>query len=227
MPLNINLNTQKAAVVAGVSLFIMTFAAIYAYGFVHSHLVISNDAVRTFANIQASKALYFGELLGWLVIITTDLLVTWGFYMYLKPVNQSLALKAGVARLIYTFILAGAVYQLVSVLFMHGSNAEIITLERIEAFETIWFAGLIVFGFHLILVGLTAMQTSQIPKWISILLMIAGVSYMVVHTLYLIVPELDVITKQLEAILRLPMMAGELGFALWLLVAGRNKSLAD
>lgn len=221
---------QKAAVISGIALLLMTLAAISAQGFIHSSLVVNEDAATTFKNIQAAQSLFRIEILGWLLIILLDVIVSWGFYIVLKPFHHGYALLAGWLRLLYTAILAMAVSHLVITSSavqnvesgLPPDNFAQQVMRSISSFEDIWSFGLIIFGVHLILVGLVAMSTEKIPKMISILVVLAGFSYSSIHTMYTFLPQIEGLTAQLEWILMAPMVVGELGFGLWLLVKGRK-----
>jgi len=221
---------QKAAVFSGIALLVMTVAAIFAQGYVHSSLVVEGDAATTLKNIQASQGLFRLEVLGWLIIIIMDLIVSWGFYLFLKPFHPGYALLAGGLRFLYTVILAIAVSDLV-ITNSVVQNAELGTssdtvaqqaMDSITAFEAIWSFGLIIFGLHLIADGLIAWNTTKIPKVISLLVIIAGFSYSLIHFMYHFIPQIENVTGLLELILMGPMVIGELGFGIWLLVKGRK-----
>ncbi|MFK3960279.1 DUF4386 domain-containing protein [Guptibacillus hwajinpoensis] len=220
---------QKAAVFSAIALFIMTFAAFFAQGYVHSSLVIEGDAVTTLKNIQASQVLFRLEVLGWLIIIIMDLIVSWGFYVFLKPLHPAYAFLGGWLRFLYTAILANAVSHLVitNSVFQNSvlgtwSRVSQQAMDSITAFEAIWSFGLIIFGLHLIVVGLIAMKTIMIPKLISILVVLAGFSYSLVHFMYNFIPQIENVIGLLELILMAPMVIGELGFGIWLFVKGRK-----
>ncbi|WP_371018696.1 DUF4386 domain-containing protein [Pseudalkalibacillus sp. JSM 102089] len=223
---------QKAAVFSAIALLIMTFAAFFAQGYVHSSLVIEGDAVTTLKNIQASQVLFRLEVLGWLIIIIMDLIVSWGFYVFLKPFHPGYALLAGWLRFLYTAILANAVSHLVITKSVF-QNSELGTSSRvaqqamdaITAFEAIWSFGLIIFGLHLIVVGLIAMKTIIIPKVISILVVLAGFSYSLIHFMYNFIPQIENVIGLLELILMAPMVIGELGFGIWLFVKGKKVTM--
>ncbi|WP_335869467.1 DUF4386 domain-containing protein [Bacillus sp. 2205SS5-2] len=225
-------NSQhSSAMVAAISLLIMTIAAIFSYGYVHTSLVVEDPAV-TFKNIQTSLPLFRFELIGWGVIILTDLLVSWAFYMFLKPYHPGYSLLAGILRLVYTGILAAAVSRLViahnlvqgKISFDLTSDAQLVSevTSSILAFESIWSIGLIVFGAHLLVIGAIGRRAIPIPNFISILLVIAGASYLLIHILHRFFPLWDHVTDGLEIVLSVPMMAGELGFGMWLLFKGRK-----
>lgn len=76
-------------------------------------------------------------------------------------------------------------------------------------------------------VGWIALRARQIPNIIGILLIAAGFSYTLVHLLYGFLPQFDGVTSILETILSIPMMVGELGFGLWLLIRGRKLTALD
>ena len=219
---------QKAAVFSGVALLVMTIAASFAYGYVHSSLVIDGDAAATLKNIHASQPLFRLEVLGWLIIVMTDLIVSWGFYLFLKPFHQGYALLAGGLRFLYTAILAIAVSHLVITNNLVQNSSDRVAqqaMDSITAFEAIWSFGLIIFGLHLIAVGLVAIATKKIPKVMSILVIIAGFSYSLIHFMYNFMPHIEHFTGLLELILMAPMVIGELGFGIWLLVKGRKVTM--
>ncbi|MDO6658638.1 DUF4386 domain-containing protein [Anaerobacillus sp. 1_MG-2023] len=223
---------QKAAVFSGIALLVMIVAAVFAQGYVHSSLVVDGDAATTLRNIQASQGLFRLEVLGWLIIIIMDLIVSWGFYVFLKPFHPGYALLAGWLRFLYTAMLAIAVSHLL-ITNRVVQNSELGTSSRvaqqamdsITAFEAIWSFGLIIFGLHLIAVALVAMNTKKIPKVISILVVIAGFSYSIIHFMYNFVPQIENVIGLLELILMAPMVIGELGFGIWLLVKGRKVTM--
>lgn len=230
---NQNNMQKKSAIITGVALLIMTIAAFFAQGFVHSSLVASGEAITTLKNIQSNRLLFDLEIMGWMIIIITDLVVTWGFYIFLKPFHQAYALLGGWFRLLYTAILSIAVSHLIIAsrivresLFSGEINVMAMqVMGSITAFEAIWSFGLIIFGLHLIIVGIVAMKTDQIPKFISILLVLGGFSYSLIHGMYGFIPQLDNVTSLLEMILMVPMFVGEIGFGIWLLVKGRKLSI--
>ena len=84
----------------------------------------------------------------------------------------------------------------------------------------IWSIGLIIFGGHLMIVGYLTFRSENIPKLISILLLIASLAYITIHVCYTFLPQLNAFTSVLEAVLTFPMVLGELGFGIWLLFKG-------
>lgn len=218
----------KSAMIAGISLVIMAIIAGFSYGFVFNSLVVANNSMETLNNLINAKSLFTFGIIGWFSIITTDLIVSISLYIFLKDIDKKVSAFAAFLRLVYTLLLTLSVTKLVSVsnLILNVSEAneslarEVLTL--LSSFDNIWSYGLIIFGVHLLLVGLVSYKSKSVPKIISILLIIAGLSYTLLNLMYGVLPQMDSYTKILEMILVLPMTIGELAFAIWLLIKGRK-----
>ncbi|MDR2994999.1 MAG: DUF4386 domain-containing protein [Bacillus cereus] len=218
---------RKYALFAGTSLLVMAFIAFFSYGFVHGNLVVQGDASATFHNIQTSNALFKAEISGWIIIFITDILAAWALYFFLKPIHASLSLLATCLRLMYTAILGIAIFNLILALLLSKNtiaNPEAYTMLFLNAFEYIWSVGLIIFGLHLFALGYVVFLSNQIPKFISILLFIAAIGYMLIHVMNTMFPQYDTMISIIQVLFQLPMIAGELGLAVWLLLKGGKPS---
>lgn len=203
---------------------------IFSYGFVHGTLVVQGDARATFINIVSSNNLFKGEILGWIIIMITDILVAWAFYVFLEPINQNLSLLGAWLRLTYSAILAISILTLIFVLLLTGNTNGFssLTIEQtqafmmlfLDAFQFIWSMGLVVFGGHLLIVGYVALKSDVIPKVISILLLLASIGYIIIHLSKMFLPQYEAVITTLNFIFTIPMIVGELGFGIWLLLRG-------
>ncbi|WP_340007594.1 DUF4386 domain-containing protein [Paenibacillus sp. FSL K6-0276] len=219
---------RTPALIAGISLIIMTLASFFSYGYVHASLVVQGDASATFHNLMSSSTLFKAEILGWVIILVSDIVVAWAFYMFLKPMNNGLSLLGAWFRLTYAAILGIAILNLLFVWLLANSADPLSISDQLQAqvmlyldaFESVWSIGLIVFGGHLLIVGYVAVKSNGIPKIISILLVIAGVGYMLIHLCNAFLPQFDGVITVLKFIFTVPMIVGELGFGLWLLFKG-------
>ncbi|PEX84247.1 DUF4386 domain-containing protein [Bacillus cereus] len=217
------MNKRKFAITAGTALLIMAFAAFFSYGFVHGNLVVQDDASTTLHNIQTSNSLFKAEIFGWIIIFIMDIIAAWALYFFLKPIHASIALLAAWLRLMYTTILGIGVFNLILALLLSKStiaNPETYTMLFLSAFEYIWSVGLIVFGLHLFVLGFLTFLSKHIPKFISVLLLIAAIGYIVIHVMNTMFSQYDTILSIIQVVFQLPMIAGELGFAIWLLLEG-------
>lgn len=221
---------RKSAFIAGTSLIIMALASFFSYGFVHENLAVQGDPSATYNNIMSSTALFKGEIFGWVIILILDIVVAWAFYIFLKPIHKSLSLLGAWLRLTYSAILGIAILNLIFVLLLSGDTnyfssfkieqIQALMMLFLEAFQFIWSIGLIIFGGHLMIVGYVAFKSDSIPKVISILLLLASIGYMVIHLSKTFLLQYDGAIAILNLVFTIPMVAGELGFGIWLLLRG-------
>lgn len=194
---------------SGVSLLLMAIAAGYAYGFVFTQFYIPNNSSQTLINIQSNFSLYLSGIGAWCLILLTDIIVSYGFYRFLKPVHSNYAIASGLLRLLYSGLLA------IAIVFLFAYN--------MDRFVFFWSIGLFVFGFHLIATGLGCFYLPAIPRIFGLLLIIAGSGYSLIHGLENFIPQAEAFASSLEALLIAPMTIGELSFGLWLLLRGGKK----
>lgn len=227
------ISQRRAAVIAGITMLVMAGCAAFAVGFVNSNLIVKGNAGATINNIFNSLALFRSGVFGWLVILVSDIIVSWALYSFLKQVDNSVALLGAWFRLIYCAILGVSILNLVCVLLiLSGGNTPAVQSEQlnaqvmlyIDAFNKMWSFGLIIFGLHLLIIGKLVLKSGFIPKILGILLLIAAVSYIIVHLLHVFFPQFEQTTVILENILSLPMALGELAFGIWLLIRGGRTS---
>ncbi len=191
---------------SGLSLIIMALAAGYAYGFVFNHFYVPNNPSQTVNNILALRPLFFSGVAAWCLILISDLIVSYGFYRFLKPIRPHYAIASGLLRLIYSLFLA------VAIIFLFTYS--------MDRFLVFWSMGLFILGFHLIITGLGSLYAPNIPKVFGFLLILAGSGYSLIHGLENFIPQAEALAASLEMVLAIPMTIGELSFGVWLLVRG-------
>lgn len=206
------------AKITGYSLLLMAMLAGFAFGFVFPKIVNPSQLDFVQSNLASNLQLYKLMLFAILIVILLDSLVSWTLYMYFKNDNKKIALLSSILRIIYTLIFGIAAFYLTKNLNPTETSNEII-INNFQLFQSIWSIGLIIFGIHLIFVGILMNLHIRIPKILWYLTLIAGVSYIVVHFLKLTLNQTDIVNN-LEMVLALPMAVGELGLAVWLVIKG-------
>ena len=224
-----SITLRQAAITTGIAMIIMAICAMFAVGFVDNRFIIDGDATATVSNIKNSMSLFQAGIFSWLIILICDIILSWSLFVFLKQINSSLSLLGLLFRLMYTSFLGLAIFNLVRVAILLSDNEflsfqtdELLSLAMlfIVSFQEFWSFGLIIFGIHLFIIGFLVIRSGFIPKLMGFLLLIASVSYMLVHTMYVFLPQYDNITRILENILSLPMTIGELGLGIWMLIKG-------
>ena len=208
---------RRIAITTGISLLIMAIVGGFSFGYVYPEFNQIDQSEFTYDNMLNNKELYKNMLLGILIILILDLLVSYTLFRYFEKDNRRLSLVSAIIRIIYTIIFAIATLYLVRNLTdFEVTNQSIVA--NFQNFEFAWNVGLMIFGLHIILIGFLMKLHNRIPKFLYYLTLIGGISYVLVHLLKLNFPSQFV--ANLEMVLALPMAFGEIGLAIWLLVKG-------
>jgi len=218
-----NISLRRAALIAGLGLLIMVIAAPFAELFVFPKLIVLDNAVKTIQNIIANKTLFISGIFGYLITFICDIVVAWALYVLLKPVNEDLSLLTSWFRLVYAVISLVALLNLVSV-FRLLNNSDYLTLFQqdqlrakvmffLRAFRDHWYFGLLFFGIHLLILGYLVIRSKYIPKILGILLIIAGLGYLLTTLKPYLFPGINIDFAMYT-------YYGELIFMLWLLIRG-------
>jgi len=221
------MNRQRInAIMTGYSLILMAVVAGFSIGYAFPKFFDVNQLEITHSNLSGNLQLYLSMLIGIVLIIILDILLSWTIYQFFKNDNKKIAIISFILRIIYAAIFGVATYFLIANLGHEGNN-ELLN-SNFYSFETVWTLGLIVFGLHLFAVGTLMKVHRNIPKVLWILTLIAGISYVVVHILKSMLPQLSEFTETLNNVLALPMALGELGLAIWLIIkGGKPKSIKN
>jgi hypothetical protein len=126
------------------------------------------------------------------------------------------------SRIIYTAFFAVAIFKLINVLTIIDNpfTSSIEVLSNLNSFDSIWSLGLIIFGLHLIFLGILALKNNTTHNVFGILLVFAGICYTSIHMAKNLMPAFESHVNNIEMILSAPMAIGEIAFAFWLLIRG-------
>lgn len=203
------MNQRKLAILAGVSYLIIFFAAIFANFFVLE--AILQNPVETIN--QNGPIVRFG-ILAFLITAVFDVIVAWALLELWK--NHPLTNLSTYFRLIHAVIMGIAVFALP--LVFHVSTAEEI-LNQVNIFNILWLIGLFFFGIHLILLA----QILKKPKFITILLTLAGIMYIVDTSAHFLLANYESYASIFLALVAIPSILGEMSFTIWLLAKAGKK----
>lgn len=215
------ISLRKAALAAGLG-YLLTptgFAEFYSY----SHLVVRGDMAQTTHNIQAHPGLFFATFLCYFGSFICDIVIAWGLYFLLKPVNPAVSLLAAWFQLVYAAVGLSASLNLITVLRLLNRPEYLALLGPISlqsqvglllaSFRASWEMSLALFGVHLGVLGYLVYRSGYIPKILGSLLALAGLGYMTNSLAPYLFPKADLGWLPITFV-------GELLFMLWLLIVG-------
>jgi hypothetical protein len=206
------------------------YLAIFVLGpFVYFYVpgqLFHDDAARTAAEISAQTGLFTAGMVAETAIVGIEIALAGLLWQLFRPVSQALALASSLARVGEAFIqavgvlIAGAVLLVVD----RGALSGFDSGERDDVVgflvDTMSFGVMVwglLFGFHLLLLGVLVRRSELMPHWIGALLLLAGIGYLAQSWGHIVTPDLDGVFENLVVVLSVP---GELAFAGYLLIRG-------
>ena len=218
---------RKIAVITGLSMVVMTAVAGFTMGGIFTELFEMSKPEFT-KEISNLKENFLHGILGWIAILISDVIVSWGVYRFYAEENQGKALVTGILRLIYSMILIVAIVQLIRSYFvLSGSSIDFNNAYTLLfSFQSIWQFGLIFFGLHLLYLARLVCKKRTIRQVIAAMLFLAGLGYVGSNIADLFIVDYEQIRPQVEMYFILPMVLGEFSLAIWLLVKGGRKTKA-
>ncbi|MDR7331002.1 DUF4386 domain-containing protein [Roseateles asaccharophilus] len=212
----------------------LCYLAIIALGlwtevFVRGSLVVAGDAAATAQRIAARPELWRLGLAADLLMQLLDVPVIVVLWRLLRPVNETLALTATGLNLVQTAVLVANRVQLLSALdlltapavgaaFLPGQR-EALALLAVQLHGQGFGIGLIFFGAACVIRGALIAHSGVAPRLLGWGLVAAGAAYLLNSFALLLAPAL---AKLLFPVVMLPVLVGELAFALWLALRART-----
>ena len=197
--------------------------------FVRERLVVSGNPEATAAQIRSMEWLWRLGIAGELVLLTCGITLALIFLVLLRPVSRDLALLAVFFNLVSLTVEASSSLYLTMALFpLHGpasldafSPAQLHTLMTlaIRSHGQGFGVALIFFGWFCLVAGVLIVRSGYLPRWIGVLMLLAGLSYLINSFALILAPALA--SRLFPAIL-VPAFIGELSLALWMLIKGVN-----
>ncbi len=153
-------------------------------------------------------------------------MVAWGLYVLLRPVNKDLALLFLVLNAVGVAIQGASMLGLVSAMLQgdaanqmqaySAAQLEGLAYLSINVYKTGWVTAQLFFGTWLFPLGYLVYKSGILPRFLGVLLVLDGIAVLVWFLQALLLPDYPAIHYPGLAL----SFAAELGLALWLLVKG-------
>ena len=220
------MNVQRYARIAGV-LFLLSFVAGgFGEAYVPSKLIVSGDATATANNIHALGSLFRWGFAGYLVEATCDIALALIFYVLLKPVDRYVSLLAAFFGLMgtATFAASELFYFAPTIVLRGGGYLKSFAPDQLNTLVllslNLFGLGAVIFtvfyGMGWVLRGYLIFQSGYFPKFLGILMTIAGLAFIVSNFAQVLAP------RYRSDWLLVLMFPGLLLMTVWLFVKGVN-----
>jgi hypothetical protein len=216
---------QVYARLGGVLYLAVILLGAFSEGFAVNTLIVPADAGATAHNILASRGLWSLAVAADLVVPIIAVVGVWISYELLRPVSKSLVLLDVFLTLVALAVEAVSKLFLLLVLPILGTandlvehrQREVLVNLALKAHGISFDISLIFFGCGCLVEGYLLYKSGYFPKFIGVLLQIAGGCYLVSCFADLFAPA---VANLLTPAILLPPLLGELSYCLWLLIKG-------
>jgi hypothetical protein len=208
---------RTASLTAGLALALMAVLAAFGVFGAVGALITPGDAAKTAQDISESQALFRQGIASLILVAVLDIVAAAALYTLFAPVNRSVSLMAAGFRVAYAAVYLVAIIQLVVALGLLSDPDE--AMRAVDAYDTVWHVGLILFGVHLLLVGYLAYRSGYMAKVFGILLVVAGLGYLADGFGAVLVPGYALDIGRFTFV-------GEVALIFWLLIKGSRKDFS-
>jgi hypothetical protein len=225
------MSPQLFARTAGLLYLVIIVLGLMGEMVVRANIVAPGDAAATAANIAAAGGLFRMGFLFDSVMFLCDVALAVLLYVLLRPVSRTVALMAMCFRLIQTAVIATNLLHYHAAVIMLGDSgyAAAFGTEELNSLASFFLdlhgygydLGLLSFGLSCLLLGYLVYRSRYLPRFIGVLLVAAGFTYLVGSYTRFLFPA------QVQAVAPIYVVAivAELAMCLWLLVRGVNVDL--
>jgi hypothetical protein len=220
---------QVYARIGGLAYLIIIVAGALGELFIRNKLIVSGDPAATAHQIAASPLLWRIGIAGDLLMHVCDLVLAMVYFFLFSRVNKNLALLGLLFGLIQTAALVANKMNLMVPFFLSGNEAylkaftadqrQTLSYVAVKAHGYGFGMGLIFFGFECLIEGYLIFKSAFLPKFLGVLIFIAGLCYLTNSFALLLFPAISGTVFQVIVV---PTLISELSMCLWLLIKGVN-----
>ncbi|HTU51960.1 MAG TPA: DUF4386 domain-containing protein, partial [Acidobacteriaceae bacterium] len=215
---------QKIARIAGLLVLISIVAGAFAEVYVPGKLLVSSNPIGTADNVARHARLFGASFVFYLVEAVCDVTLVLIFYLLLRPVSYMLSLLAAFFGIVSTatFATAELFYFVSSIPVLDAHVHNYLSQEQRSLFIysslTMYAYGgsifMVFYGIATALRGYLMYGSAYLPKWLGILLMLAGLGFITRNLLIVLSLSSG------SMFLAIPMFAAMIALAGWLLFKG-------
>ena len=219
-------STKKQARIAGVLYLLLVLTGVFSLIYVPTALVVFGDAAATAENIRSSELLFRSGILSGLISNVIFVFLVLALYRLLKETSRNQAiLMVTLVMISVATGFANTVNQLGALIALSGADfLSVFEKPELDAIAYLFIRlnswGIqiiqIFWGLWLFPFGLLVYRSRFIPKVLGVLLVIAGVGYLLGTITFLVLPQYQSALSTPITLLEM----GELPIILWLLIVG-------
>lgn len=227
-------NQKKAlyyAKFAGILYLIIAISGGFSIGYMPSVIIDMDNAAKTAQNMMDNLGLFQLGILGDIIVLLLEVVLTAILYQLFKPVNKTVAMIAAFSRLAMSVVMGlNLLNYLIPFHLISGTNKQgAFAIEQLQSLALVFldahqygvYIWGLFFGLHLIALGYLVFKSGYFPKVLGLLMCIGSFGYSL-ESIGKITLTHSAIFSILVIVLLVVATVGELSFTFWLLIRGIN-----
>jgi hypothetical protein len=217
---------KKTARLAGLLYLILVITGVFGIMYIPSQIIVAGDSVSTAKNMISNEVLFRTGILNDIISNTIFLLLVLVLYRLFKHVNENqakLMFALVIVQIPVAFMMEA--FNITSLMILKGEILKTFELTQRQDLAMLFLKindyGTLplemFWGLWLLPFGLLVYKSGFIPRIFGILLVIAGIAYMIDSTIALLFPSDSVFVNNPTLLLA---AIGEISITLWLLIKG-------
>lgn len=217
------MSLRNISLVSGIAYLFIFITGIYANFTVLEPMISWQDPGKTYQILSENQDAFQGAVWAFALMLAFDFFLVWGLYRLFLHAGHRGALVASVLRFINVIFFVIAWYSLAGVSGLLGQpdqgseSPATAVMELLNRFDRIWLAGLVFFGLHLLILSRLVVKSPIVPRFIGILLAVAGIGYVIDSCAQWWLPNYEDLETVFSLVVIIPGVVGELSLTLFLL----------
>jgi hypothetical protein len=156
------------------------------------NLFVAGSAAQTAHNLAAHHGRFLFAIFAYYLNFFGDIVVAWGLYLLLRPVNASISMFVAWVRVAFAALGLAALLNLVTANRLVTKASDLAALGQAQldaqvfvavgAFRSQFAFSLILFGVHLLLLGWLFWRSTYLPRWLGVILSLDGLGWILLIT---------------------------------------------
>ncbi len=214
---------------AGVLYLIIIVSGLFSEMVVRSGIIVPDDIRATAENILAKETLFRIGFLSDLIMVMSDVGVALLFYLLFRHVNKGLSMLSAFFRLAQATVIGINLLNMFMplILLNRGEFLQAFSDEQVYSLSSLFLEahtyGYLIsgvfFGISCILLGVLIYRSDYFPRWLGVLVLAAGISYLIDCITNFLAPGYASLSEYLVVSVA---VISEFSLCLFLLIRGVN-----
>ena len=232
---NLAIRPKPYAQTAGALYLVIAVCGGFAIGYVPSVIYVAGDAAATAANLTDNIRLFQAGILGDIVVLLAEIVLTAMLYVLFAGVSKTLSLVAAFARLTMVVIMGFNLLLNIAPMYLvsgagvlnafEPAHLQAVALGFFEGHQMVTYIWQLFFGLHLLALGYMIIRSDLFPRLLGWMMFIGSFGYSLQGVVKLISVDQSLLNVGVIVLLTIGTL-GELSFAFYLLIKGTKPEAA-